>query len=61
MAGMVCSFFGASTIESKGDSITSSITTEVERAGILIPGGTLQRRCCNYSSQYSLDPTELVP
>ena len=61
MSSMVCSFFRASTLESMGDSITSSITNEVEGASILIPRGTLQRRSCNYSSQYSLNPTELVP
>ena len=56
MAGMVCPFFGAGTLESAGDSIISSIMTEVGGAGVLIPRGTLQRHSCKYSSQFSLDP-----
>ena len=33
MAGMACPFFGASALESTGDSIISLITTEVGEAG----------------------------
>ena len=57
MAGMVCPFFGASNLETSGDSIISLIMTKVGEASILILGGTLQRHSRKYSSQSFLDPT----
>jgi len=48
MVGRFCSFFGVGTPESTGDLVISSITTEVRGASVLIPGGTLQWRSCNY-------------
>ena len=45
MAGMVCPFSGAGTLESTGDSIISSIMTEVGGAG-----GILHKLSCKYSS-----------
>ena len=55
MAGMVCPFFGAGTLESVGDYVISLIITEVGCAG-----GILHKLSCKYSSQYSLDPTIIV-
>jgi len=60
-AGVVCPFSGASALESTGDFIISSITTEVGGVGILVLGGILQRRSRKYSSQSSLDPTNIAP
>ena len=57
---MVCSFFRAGNPESTGNSIISLITTEVWGTGILIPGGTLQRRSCKYSSPSFLDPIDIA-
>ena len=45
MAGMACPFIGASTPESIGNSVISSITTEVSGAE-----GILHKRSCKYSS-----------
>lgn len=56
MAGMVFHFFEVGAPESTDDSIISSIITEVRRGGVLIPGRTLQRRSCKYSSQSFLVP-----
>ena len=55
MAGMVCPFFGAGTLESVGDYVISSIITEVGCAG-----GILHKLSCKYSSQSFLDPTIIV-
>ena len=60
IAGRVCSFFGADTPDSTGDSIISLITTQVGGASILILGGTLQRHSCKYSSQSFLNPINIV-
>ena len=60
MAGMVCSFFGDGTLKSIGDSIISSITTKVEGVGVLILGGTLQKRSSKYSSQSFFDPIDIT-
>ena len=57
---MVCSFFRAGNLKSTGDSIISSITTEVGGTSVLILGGTLQRRFCKYSSPSFLDPIDIA-
>ena len=49
MADKVCSFFRVGTPKSIGDSMIFSIVTEVKKAGILIPGVTLQRPSYKYS------------
>ena len=60
MVGMACPFFGASTPEATGDSIISSITTEVGGPSILITRGTLQWHSRKYSSQSFLDPIDIA-
>ena len=60
MVGMAYPFFRPGTPKSTGDSIISSITTEVGGAGIHIPRGTLQTCSYKYSSQYFLNPIDIA-
>ena len=57
---MVCFFFEDGILESIGNFIISSIMTKVGGAGVLILGGTLQKRSCKYLSQSFFDPIEIT-